>query len=83
LVASGIVRRKKDGVRLLSKGELSTKVTFEIEGASKAAIAAVEKAGGEVVLPAPAVVEPPKKKAKSAGGAKDADASAKKEDSGE
>ena len=83
LVASGIVRRKKDGVRLLSEGELSAKVTFEIEGASKAAIAAVEKAGGKVILPVPAVVEPSKKKAKAAGAAKDADASDKKEDSGE
>ena len=81
-VASGIVRRKKDGVRLLSKGDLSAKVTIEIEGASKAAIAAVEKAGGKVVLPAPAAVVPSKKKAKQASAHKDANAAADKENSG-
>lgn len=52
LIAAGIVRRKKDGVRLLSDGELSASVKFEIEGASKAAIAAVEKAGGSVTIKA-------------------------------
>ena len=50
LLAAGIVRRPRDGVRLLSDGELTSAVTFEIEGASKAAIAAVEKAGGSVVI---------------------------------
>lgn len=50
LKAAGIVKRIKDGVRLLSDGELKTSVTFEIAGASKAAIAAVEKAGGKVVV---------------------------------
>ena len=51
LVASGIVRRRLDGIRLLAKGELTAKVTIEVTGASKAALAAVEKAGGSVVLP--------------------------------
>ena len=41
-----------DGVRLLAKGELTAAVTIEVAGASKAAIAAVEEAGGKVVLPA-------------------------------
>lgn len=50
LKAAGVVRRVKDGVRLLSNGELTTKVTFEVAGASKAAIAAVEKAGGKVAI---------------------------------
>lgn len=50
LIAAGIVRKKKDGVRLLSDGELSAAVKFEIEGASKTAIAAVEKAGGSVTI---------------------------------
>ncbi|KZL00679.1 MULTISPECIES: 50S ribosomal protein L15 [unclassified Pseudovibrio] len=50
LVAAGVVRRVLDGVRLLSDGELKTAVTFEIAGASKTAIAAVEKAGGKVVI---------------------------------
>lgn len=50
LVASGVVRRVKDGVRLLGSGELKGKVTFEVAGASKSAIAAVEKAGGSVTV---------------------------------
>lgn len=50
---AGLVRRSRDGVRLLAKGEIKAKVTLEVSGASKAAIAAVEKAGGSVVLPEP------------------------------
>ena len=50
LVASGIVRRLHDGVRLLAKGELSAKVTIEVAGASKVAVERVEKAGGTVVF---------------------------------
>lgn len=50
LKAAGIVKRVKDGVRLVSDGELKTAVTFEIAGASKAAADAVEKAGGKVVV---------------------------------
>ncbi len=52
LVESGLVRRKLDGVRLLAKGELSAKVDITLTGASKSAVAAVEKAGGKVTLPA-------------------------------
>jgi large subunit ribosomal protein L15 len=52
LVASGVLRRLGDGVRLLAKGELRTAITIAVAGASKAAIAAVEKAGGKVILPA-------------------------------
>ncbi|MEM6467011.1 MAG: 50S ribosomal protein L15 [Pseudomonadota bacterium] len=54
LVASGLVRRKRDGVRLLAKGELTAKVKLTLTGASKAAIEAVEKAGGSVTVAAPA-----------------------------
>jgi large subunit ribosomal protein L15 len=54
LVASGLVRRKLDGVRLLGKGELTSKVTMTIAGASKSAVEAVEKAGGSLTLTAPA-----------------------------
>jgi large subunit ribosomal protein L15 len=50
LVASGLVRRKRDGVRLLAKGELTAKVDLVVTGASKAAIEAVEKAGGKVTV---------------------------------
>ena len=52
LVASGILRRAGDGVRLLAKGELTAAITIEVAGASKAAIAAVEAAGGKVILSA-------------------------------
>ncbi len=55
LKAAGLIRNKADGVRLLGKGELSHKITIEVAGASKSAIAAVEKAGGSVVVTAPAV----------------------------
>jgi large subunit ribosomal protein L15 len=48
LVEAGVCRRARDGVRLLSDGELKAKVNFEIAGASKAAIEKVEKAGGSV-----------------------------------
>jgi len=50
LVASGLVRRKLDGIRLLAKGEISSKVTVTVTGASAAAVAAVEKAGGSVTI---------------------------------
>jgi large subunit ribosomal protein L15 len=50
LVESGILRRLGDGVRLLAKGELRSAITIEVAGASKAAMAAVEKAGGRVIL---------------------------------
>ncbi len=50
LVEAGVLRRKKDGVRLLARGELKAKVNITVTGASAAAIAAVEKAGGKVTL---------------------------------
>lgn len=53
LVAAGLVRGRTDGVRLLAKGDFSTKVTIHVAGASKSAVAAVEAAGGQVVLPPP------------------------------
>jgi large subunit ribosomal protein L15 len=46
LVASGLVRRKKDGIRILAKGDFTAKAKIAVTGASKSAIAAVEKAGG-------------------------------------
>ena len=57
LIAAGVIRRAKDGVRLLSDGELKAKLTFDIAGASKAAIEKVEKAGGSVKLPEQAAAE--------------------------
>src|SRR3954462_9188191 len=50
LVASGILRRARDGVRLLAQGELTTAITIEVAGASQAAIAAVEAAGGSFIV---------------------------------
>jgi large subunit ribosomal protein L15 len=54
LIEAGLVRRKKDGVRLLAQGALKAKLSITLAGASKAAIAAVEKAGGKVTLTKPA-----------------------------
>jgi large subunit ribosomal protein L15 len=53
LIKAGVIRRAKDGVRLLGNGELKAKVTFEVFGASKPALEAVEKAGGSVKILAP------------------------------
>ena len=50
LVECGLLRRLGDGIRLLAKGELRTAIRIEVAGASKAAIAAVESAGGTVIL---------------------------------
>lgn len=50
LKAAGVIRRLKDGVRILSDGELTAKVTFEVAGASKAAVEKIEKAGGTIKL---------------------------------
>ena len=55
LVAAGVIRRVKDGVRILSDGEITAKLDFDVAGASKAAIEKIEKAGGSV--------KPPEKKA--------------------
>ena len=54
LIASGLVRRKLDGIRVLAKGELTAKATITVTGASKSAIEAVAKAGGSLTVAAPA-----------------------------
>ncbi|MCR9128871.1 MAG: 50S ribosomal protein L15 [Alphaproteobacteria bacterium] len=54
LVAAGVVRRVKDGIRLVGGGELKAKLDLTVAGGSKPAIAAVEKAGGKVTVTAPA-----------------------------
>ena len=57
LVASGLVRRKLDGIRVLAKGDFTAKVDLQVTGASKSAVAAVEGAGGSITVaaaPAPA-----------------------------
>ncbi|MBY6091458.1 50S ribosomal protein L15 [Pseudooceanicola sp. 502str34] len=57
LVASGAIRRKLDGVRVLAKGEIATALNLEVTGASKAAIEAVEKAGGSLKVTAAEAAE--------------------------
>jgi large subunit ribosomal protein L15 len=80
LVKAGVLRRAHDGVRLLGKGEIKGKLNFEVDGASKSAVVAVEKAGGTVKVlrekkPEPEKTEkkqptakPEKKSGKEAGG---------------
>jgi len=58
LVASGLIRRKLAGIRVLAKGELTAKISIEVTGASKGAVEAVEKAGGKLTVTAPAQAAP-------------------------
>ncbi|GAA4534311.1 50S ribosomal protein L15 [Chelativorans composti] len=51
LVEAGVIRRAKDGVRVLGNGELTAKITLEVAYATKSAIEKIEKAGGSVKLP--------------------------------
>jgi len=53
LKACGLVRGRRAGVRLLAKGEISSALQIDVTGASKAAMEAVEKAGGKITLPPP------------------------------
>jgi len=50
LKAAGVIRRTKDGVRILADGELTSKVAFEVAGASKPALEKIEKAGSSIKL---------------------------------
>ena len=53
LVGAGLISKVRDGVRILAKGELTTKkVEIHAAGASKAAAEAVEKMGGKIIVPA-------------------------------
>lgn len=72
LVAAGLVKKSRDGVKLLAKGEISAKLTIDVARASKAAVAAVEKAGGSVT------VQPPKQRPEGKGRARDRAVAAKK-----
>ncbi|WP_139413393.1 50S ribosomal protein L15 [Bartonella mastomydis] len=51
LKEAGIIRREKDGVRLLSDGDLKAKIIFHVSGASQAARVKIEKVGGQVIFP--------------------------------
>ena len=66
LRAAGLGRGGKDGVRLLAKGEFNTKATFKVDGASKGALEAVQKAGGSVEVPEAGPSEAEKKAARAA-----------------
>jgi large subunit ribosomal protein L15 len=50
LVAAGVVSKPRDGVKILGVGELTTKLSFEVYGASKSALEAIERAGGSVKI---------------------------------
>lgn len=68
LEAAGLVRQRRDGIRLLATGEISAKLALTVDYASPAAVAAVEKAGGSVTIAAPAQAtaeEKPKKPPKA------------------
>ncbi len=52
LVASGLIKTRRDGIRILAKGEIAASVTLRVSGASKAAVEAVEKAGGSISVDA-------------------------------
>ena len=60
LVKAGVLKQAHDGVRLLGKGEIKGKLNFEVDGASKSAVAAVEKAGGTVKVLREKKAEPEK-----------------------
>ena len=57
LIESGLVRRKKDGIRVLAKGEFSAKAKISVTGASKSAVEAVEKAGGSLTVTSASAAE--------------------------
>lgn len=57
LIASGLIRRKLDGIRVLAKGEITAKATISVTGASKAAVEAVAKAGGTLTAANAAAAE--------------------------
>jgi large subunit ribosomal protein L15 len=67
LIAAGLINARKDGVRLLAKGEIKAKVSFLVDGVSEAAAAAVKKAGGSVeVREVKVLAEDERKRAKTA-----------------
>lgn len=57
LLESGIIRRIRDGVRVLAKGEVKAKLDLNVTGASASAVAAIEKAGGKITISAPKAEE--------------------------
>ena len=58
LIQAGVVTRARDGVKILGNGELTAKADFEVYGASKSAVQAIEKLGGSVKTLAPSAAAP-------------------------
>ncbi len=67
LVAAGLIKTRRDGIRILAKGEITASVTLQVSGASKAAVEAVEKAGGSISVDAGARAGAGKASGKDAG----------------
>ncbi len=82
LKAAGVARGGKNGVRLLAKGDFSAKLNFKVNGASKGALEAVEKAGGKVELIAPKILKADVDKAEKTAAKRAAKADAKAKKSG-
>ena len=57
IVAAGVTSRKRDGIRVLAKGAITSKVTIAVSGASQPAVAAIEAAGGSITLSAAPATE--------------------------
>ncbi len=57
LVAAGLTSNKHDGIRILAKGEIKSKITLNVTGASASAVEAVKKAGGSITVKAAATAE--------------------------
>ena len=57
LSAAGLIRGNKNGVRILAKGDIKESLVFEVAGVTRAAMAAIEKVGGKILLPSPTKAE--------------------------
>ena len=57
LSAAGLIRGNKNGVRILAKGDIKESLVFEVAGVTRAALAAIEKVGGKILLPSPTKAE--------------------------
>ena len=57
IIAAGVTRRKRDGIRILAKGEIKSKINLTVTGASAAAVEAVAKAGGKLTVTSAAAAE--------------------------
>ena len=81
LLEAGVIKKRRDGVRILGNGELTAKVQLEVSGASKSAVEAVEKAGGSITIVAAA--EKPQAKAEKPAAKADDAGNEKSDDKGD